>query len=346
MDDFYRVSVEEQTNRMRVLAIEALKGWDVTGCEPELLKYRENAVFRVVAPDGRPAALRIHRHGYHSDAELRSELAWMQALRADGIDVPGVVPTRDQAMFTTATVNGVPEPRQVDMMEWLTGQPLGTLENGLSSDITDVYRAFTWVGQLAARLHTHAEAWSPPSDFVRHAWDMDGLVGEWPLWGRFWELESLSPSQRSLIETARMRARQDLSAYGWSPHTYGLIHADLLTDNMILGKDYIKVLDFDDSGFGWYLFDLATILLFFRGDNAYEKIWSGVIEGYRTVRDLTDEQLSYMPLFFLLRSFTYLGWIHTRYETPAAKELAPMLTEVACGIAEKYLSGSSLSLHC
>ena len=60
---------------MRALAIEALKFWGVTGCEPELLKYRENAVFRVIAPDGRPAALRIHRHGYHSDAELRSELA-------------------------------------------------------------------------------------------------------------------------------------------------------------------------------------------------------------------------------------------------------------------------------
>lgn len=345
MDDFYRVSVEEQTNRMRVLAIEALKAWGVTGCEPELLKYRENAVFRVIAPDGRPAALRIHRYGYHTDAELRSELAWMRALRADGIDVPGIVPTLHHTMFTTENVNEVPEPRQVDMMEWLTGQPLGTLENGLSSDITDIYTAFTWVGQLAARLHMHADAWSPPSDFIRHAWDIDGLVGERPLWGRFWELESLKPSQRSLIERARALARRDLSAYGWSPHTYGLIHADLLTDNMILGRDGLKVLDFDDSGFGWYLFDLATILLFFRGDGRFDQILSAVIEGYCSLRDLPDEQLAYMPLFYLLRSFTYLGWIHTRYETPAAKELAPMLTGVACGIAEEYLSGSSLSQH-
>ncbi len=337
MDDFYRVSVEEQMSRLRLLAIEALKHWGVLECEPELLKYRENAVFRVIAPDGRPAALRIHRHGYHSDAALRSELAWMRALRADGIDVPGVVPTRDHTMFTIAAVNEVPEPRQVDMMEWLMGQPFGTLENGLSSAITEFHAAFTLVGQLAARLHTHAEAWSPPNDFVRHAWDIDGLVGERPLWGRFWELESLNPSQRSLIDRARAQARRDLIAYGRPPQTYGLIHADLLTDNMILGENRVKVLDFDDSGFGWHLFDLATILLFFRGEDTYDRIWNAVIEGYRSVRDLPDEQLAYMPLFYLLRSFTYLGWVHTRYETPAAKELAPMLTNVACDIAEEYL---------
>ena len=94
MDDFYRVSVEEQTKRLRLLAVEALKHWGVTGCEPELLKYRENAVYRVMAPNGRPAALRIHRYGYHSDAELRSELNWMQALQADGIDVPNIIPIK------------------------------------------------------------------------------------------------------------------------------------------------------------------------------------------------------------------------------------------------------------
>lgn len=340
MEDFYRVSVQEQTTRLRLFVVEALKHWGVTGCEPELLKYRENAVYRVKAPDGRPAALRIHRHGYHSDAELRSELIWMQALKADGIDVPDVIPTRDKALFATVAVNEIPEPRQVDMLEWLEGEPFGSLENGLSKAITDVHAAYVSVGQLAAHLHMHTESWSPPSDFVRHAWDIDGLVGEQPFWGRFWELQSLSTSERLLIEKARTRARQDLWAYGQAPHSFGLIHADLLTDNMILGKNRIKVLDFDDCGFGWHLFDLATILLFLRSEDTYDRILNAVIKGYRSVRDLPDEQLDHLPLFLLVRSLTYLGWIHTRYETSAAKELAPMLTEIACGLAKEYLNGS------
>ena len=122
MEDFYRASVEEQIRRLKTLAVEALKHWNIGGCEPELLKYRENAVFKVRTPNGQPAALRVHRHSYHSDAALRSELAWMSALKADGIETPGVVPTRKGEAFAIVTAQGVPEPRQVDMMEWQIGR--------------------------------------------------------------------------------------------------------------------------------------------------------------------------------------------------------------------------------
>lgn len=337
MTDFYQLLPEEQANRLQLLAVEALKQWRVAGCQPELLKFRENAVFRAVASDGRPVVLRIHRHGYHSDDALRSELAWVQALHDDGIDVPAMVPTMEGALFTTVGVAEVPERRQVDMMEWLSGEPFGTLENGLSSSITNVHQAFSGVGCLIARLHNHAASWRLPSGFTRHSWDVDGLTGENPLWGRFWELESLTAPQRSLIDRARGRARRDLMNYGKQQGTYGLIHADFLMDNLILDGDTIKVVDFDDCGFGWPLFDFATILLFLRGQNIYDAARDAIIEGYRAVRPISEGQLAYLPLFYLLRSCTYLGWVHTRYETSTARELAPMLTEVACNLAEEYL---------
>ena len=56
---------------MKNLARQALIAWGVEDCDPVLLKYRENVVFRVVMPSGLPAALRIHRFGYQSDAALR-----------------------------------------------------------------------------------------------------------------------------------------------------------------------------------------------------------------------------------------------------------------------------------
>ena len=83
--NFYRLSAEERAVRMRALGVEALKRWDAADDqEPELVKLRENAVFKVQGPGGAPAALRIHRHGYHTDAELDSELIWMAALREGG----------------------------------------------------------------------------------------------------------------------------------------------------------------------------------------------------------------------------------------------------------------------
>ncbi len=54
-------------------------------------------------------------------------------------------------------------------------------------------------------MHNQAAGWQPPATFRRHAWDMAGLVGERPFWGRFWELAALTPAQRSLLDRKRER---------------------------------------------------------------------------------------------------------------------------------------------
>ncbi len=339
MTDFYRLPLDERAERLRALARHALVRWGVRDCEPETVKVRENAVFRVAAADGRAAVLRVHRHGYHGDAALRSELAWMEALRAGGIDAPAVIPSEAGAPFETVQAPGVPEPRQVDMLTWMPGIPIGTLEEGLNPAIEDVHGAFAAVGRLCARLHNQAQAWSRPAGFVRHAWDREGLVGPAPLWGRFWEAAVLRPAERRLIERARARAHDDLTAYGRWPPVYGLIHADFNLDNMLLDGDRVIPLDFDDCGFGWHLFDLATVWTMFLGTDLAVSIRAGVVEGYRLERALPDEALAHLPLFELVRAFSYLGWVHTRSETASAQELAPGIAELACTLAEDYLGG-------
>ena len=146
MTDFYRLPLAERAERLRALATVALARWGVRDCEPEIVKVRENAVFRVAAADGRDAVLRVHRHGYHSDAALRSELAWLEALHTDGIAVPAVIPSAAGEPFEIVQGAGVPEPRQVDMLTWMPGIPIGTLEEGLNPAIADVHAVFAGVG--------------------------------------------------------------------------------------------------------------------------------------------------------------------------------------------------------
>ena len=178
-----------------------------------------------------------------------------------------------------------------------------------------------------------------PAGFVRHAWDRDGLVGPDPLWGRFWEAAVLGAGERRLIERARARAHRALTACGHEPGRYGLIHADCNLDNMLLDGERVIILDFDDCGFGWHLFDLATVWTLFIGSALAEEIRAGVVEGYRELRALPDEALAQMPLFELMRAFSYLGWVHTRSETESAQSLAPDIAALACSLAEQYLRG-------
>ncbi len=339
MSGFYDLPLDEQSERFRALAGRALALWGVEDCEPVLLKIRENAVFRVRATDGRDAVLRIHRYAYHTDEALRSELIWVEALRAAGIDVPAPIPTPDGALFATVRHAGVPEPRQVDMQSWMPGEALGTIEDGPNPAIADTGRVFAGVGRMAARFHNHTESWPLPAGFVRHAWDSDGLVGPEPLWGRFWESDALGGAEYRLVRRARERVAADLAAYGQARRRYGLIHADFNLDNLLLDGERIVALDFDDAGFGWHLFDLATVWTMFRGAPFYETLRSSVVAGYRDVRDLPDEELAHMPLFELARAFTYLGWVHTRRETATARAIAPDVAELVCTLADDYLAG-------
>ncbi|MDA0229750.1 MAG: phosphotransferase [Proteobacteria bacterium] len=335
--DFYKISIDARAARMERLAVQALKAWDITDCRPQLVKIRENAVFRVTRADGFDAALRIHRFDYHSDAALQSELSWIRALQRDGIKVPAIIPASSGAAFVTTRVDGVPEPRQVDMVTWLDGEPLGSIEGGLSDSIGDITQAFTEVGRLVAQLHNHSTSWQRPDGFVRHAWDADGLTGEAPLWGRFWEFPGLENAQRQLMEQTRLVARRALMEIGEAEQTYGLIHADLNFDNILIRDGRVMAIDFDDCGAGWHLFDLATISILFLGTERYDMVQRAVIAGYRQERPLTDETLRLMPLFYLLRAFTYLGWIHTRNETRTAQEIAPSIVTMVCELAEQYL---------
>jgi Ser/Thr protein kinase RdoA (MazF antagonist) len=92
---------------------------------------------------------------------------------------------------------------------------------------------------------------------------------------------------------------------------YGLIHADLVRENVMLNEDKLQLIDFDDAGFGFRLFDLATTLLKNLTEPDYPALRSALIEGYRSVRPIDTDALD---LFILLRALTYVGWIITRMD--------------------------------
>jgi Ser/Thr protein kinase RdoA (MazF antagonist) len=342
-DDFDLLAHEEQAARLTLLAQSAGTYWDGGFTGVELVKYRENAVFSARRADGERVAIRIHRHGYHSHASLHSELAWMRALGdAGAVTVPPVLPAADGRLVVEVAHPDVPQPRQVSVLGWLSGAPAGTSEHGVDLDDRSASRLYADAGALAARLHEHD--WAPPEGFTRHAWDAEGLVGDSPLWGRFWEYDGLAVAQRDLLLAARGCARADLAALGRDAGSYGLIHADLVPENLLDEDGQLKLIDFDDAGYGWYLFELATALYFNLGRPRYADIRRGLLAGYRSVRPLSVQEEALLPLFLFLRGTTYLGWVQSRPGTETARNLGPMLVEMACATADEYLAGRGRSI--
>lgn len=325
---------------LRALALASLPAWGIDCAELVLIKHRENAVFKVVTSARGRYALRLHRSGYHSDQALRSELQWMAALQADGVDVPVLVPTAAGEPFVVALSPDTGEAVQIDLFEWIDGVQLGTSENGLGGNAGDIAHSYHTIGAIAARLHNHGSRWSVPEGFQRHAWDAQGLVGEQPFWGRFWELAQLSARQRALLLRARRAVAGELAAMAAAPELaggYGLIHADFAPENLLVADGRVRLLDFDDAGYGWHLFELATALYFIQHDPQFALARDSLVAGYRSLRPLPDAVLDKLPVFMLARGFTYLGWVHTRQHSATARELAPALIALACGLAAQFM---------
>ena len=320
----------------------ALPLWGMSGARFELVKVRENAVFRITNHDGSQYALRVHRAGYHSDAALRSEFAWMRALNESGIRTPRVAEAIGGALFKHVASRLIPEVRQVDVLEWIDAPPLGSIEDGFA-DSSEVACTFRTIGSLTGRMHNHAETWARPSGFTRESFDLDGLTGATPRWGRFWECGLLDGESRQLARVCRERLRSDLQAFGNGADRYGLIHADLLPENLLGSGDEIHLIDFDDGGFGWHLFDLATTLFFHLGEDYFDAAVDSLVAAYRENRPLTDAHMARLPMFLAARGTTYLGWLHSRPDAEEVRTIGPDVAAATLELMETYLQSPPIA---
>lgn len=303
------------------------------GLAPEhvrLLSHSENVVFEVTLADRR-VVMRLHRPGYNSLDELRSEVRWVQALGAAGLPVPTAVPATNGGHYVEVSI--ADEVRFVGVVGWVEGTPVGDPIEGNGSSVVDHYRS---IGTLAARIRAHHGTWTPPPGFVRRAWDTDGLVGESPLWGRFWDVDILENHQRDLFARCRTRLLEQLQALPTSGDYYGLIHADLHLGNVMADGDNLTVIDFDDAGYGWFAHELAVAL-----HPVLEEPWEGdsrraLLDGYRRVHQLGNHEEELIDTFLTVRSLMLVGWLDARPELPAYEHFCDLAAQ-AERMAERYL---------
>ena len=306
------IEAESGLDELLAAATAAWREWDPSPAHIELASLSENVVYRVDSEAGDSFVLRIHRLGYHDRAELVSEQLWTAALNAAGIGAPSVVSSLDGRPCVPVCVGSNGEERQVVVSPWVEGEILWDLVEAADGD--QLERFFADLGGIAAQIHNQAVTWRPPQHFRRHSFNVDGLLGESPFWGRFWEVPALEEKERHLISTARERLVEIFSNYGQDPQTYSMIHGDLHAHNILKTPEGLHVIDFDDAGFGWHQYELAVAIFDYQSKPQFQAIRDALVAGYRSLRPLSDEALELLPAFLLMRSLALLGWIDGRPE--------------------------------
>ena len=124
----------------------ALPLWGLgDGTDLRLLTISENATF--LATDrttGKRTVFRVHRPDYHTRAEIASELAWIEALRATGdLAIPAPLPMPDGTLIADIDDDG--HTRHVVAFEFVAGT------EPPDGDLLPWYRE---LGAIHARLHS------------------------------------------------------------------------------------------------------------------------------------------------------------------------------------------------
>lgn len=295
-----------------------------------LLTVSENATFIARDPSrDAPVILRLHRPNYHKLEEIESELAWISALQqSSAVDTPAIIPTIDGELAASFTDGA--DTRHVVAFEFMDGS-----EPDADAALVP---GFKLLGEISARLHRHVENWQEPDGFTRKTWDFDSAFGDNPLWGDWREALGLTADGKALLEHALERLKTRLSAYGKGRDRFGLVHADLRLANLLQSETGLGVIDFDDCGYSWFIYDFAAAISFHELNPIVPDLTSAWLEGYAAVRTLSPDDIEMVPDFIMFRRLLLTAWIASHSETETAQDAGlAEYTEGTLQIARSYL---------
>lgn len=281
-------------------------GFDTFTTEMNLITVSENATYLVSIHDKPYGVVRVSQPGYvGGPIAVASEIAWLNALHdVDGVNIVDNIPCASG--FPVATVTDESGARWACVC---TGFVKGVVLENLP-DPSSCYRT---IGRWAALFHQHARSWRTPEGFQRFNWALTDMIGEHPRWGR-WEDKQLTKTELELFKRAEKAALDTMANVARTSETWGLIHADLRPSNVIAGADgTLTVIDFDDCGYSYYLYDYAAALSFVEHEPYAPIMAKEWIAGYREVTPLSDEDIACASALSMIRRLQMVGWTTNHY---------------------------------
>ena len=331
MDNSEQVPLEVLLEHTFKLANKALTLWPIPDdCNATLINVSENITYLVESAAGFKAVLRVHRENYHTKRAIECELAWIEALgESKAVVTPGHYLGKNGEAIQIGKVEELNSQRYMVLFHFVEGEQPD--ESG------DLNKPFEELGELAAKTHIHSISWPKPKNFERLIWDFSSVFGQNPTWGNWRDGPDITENQMKILEVAQRKIKSRLEDFGMGKERFGLIHADMRLANLLIDENGTRLIDFDDCGMGWFLYDFAAAVSFFEDDPRIPDLKKSWVRGYRKVRELSQYDEFEIDTFIMLRRFALLAWIGSHIEAPEAQALAPGFAQITADLANKYL---------
>ena len=173
------------------------------------------------------------------------------------------------------------------------------------------------VGRFMGLLHQYGQHFVPPSDFVRPHLNWESVFGQETVMDPAFVAEKgsglISEREIALFKATAEKIRPKMQALPKNAQNHGLIHGDFQQTNYLFHKGEVRVVDFEECGWGYYLFDIAKALSLFEvgdGDRpANPAMREAFFKGYDRFRPLSAAYEQHLQEFLAIRFMVRINYL-------------------------------------
>jgi len=278
------------------IASKALKSYPLEVKEVSLINNEYNATFKVEVNDGQRYALRININSPRTSENLKAEVSWVNYLHKDGrVNVAKPIASAQGNLFASIRHEDSARELHCVLYSWLPGSEL---------DDEPELEHIKALGEAMAQMHIVAKDFQLPAD--SNLPSLDHVM--------WWTEDFLLSGKSVLDQESKDLVSQTLQVIDshikslYVGATPIVIHADLHGGNVLWDLDSLSVLDFDDSGIGLPVQDLATAIYYL--DTPEQD--AALRAGYSAVSPLPEMSERDLEVFLIQRRVILLNYL---YET-------------------------------
>lgn len=274
------------------LIVNVLQKYKLDGAHAQFIQFSESITYKVQTLAGQTYLLRFHLEPT-KEAEIEAELHILRVLgeltNSTHLVVPQGLRNEDGHLVTQIhTDEGWS--LLVTMMHWVEGEPI-------EQELND--RLIFKMGEWLATVHKAMKKVEVKVSLARPTWGiisfrqaMEKLeqyykrfltVGEW---SQYQTVGEKIISYLEQLENMNLHSNSD---------SFELIHGDVHLGNFIVQKDQPYLIDFARCGYGYYLYDVAGVML-----GLSPKQRKVYIEGYEKDCSLPANYVSHIECFFVM----------------------------------------------
>jgi Ser/Thr protein kinase RdoA (MazF antagonist) len=336
LQPFETLSYEIQLAHLAEAARNALRSYGYPNPDVHAVAYLSNAVFEVRPPDGGHFALRLHLPGRKRLEWIKSELVWLASVhRNTSLSVPQPIFSTAGKPLVITSVEGLSDPVVCSLFQWIEGD----FEQVETLSVQRVRE----IGRFLARLHQYAMTFDPPTGFIRPRLDEHGISSSESAYEPGAGAVLFTDEDFRTFQQVENRVRNVMRELTISQKTFGLIHADFLMKNILFKGEEVCAIDFDECSWGYYLYDLAPLMLQLKDDPRYSELRDALWEGYTADHPLSTIYRVYLETFVAARNMFSCWWLARNLHNPRIRERAPELIHYRVTELRRFLETGSIS---